>query len=60
MIKEMNHLRSTDFSKKIKKECTNGRMEKLKAAKDLTQKKVEDFGATFGVQERVAIKMLNS
>ena len=35
-------------------------MEKLKAAKDLTQKKVEDFGATFGVQERVAIKMLNS
>ena len=34
-------------------------MEKLKAVKSLTQKKVGDFGATFGVQERVTVKMLN-
>ena len=34
-------------------------MEKLKAAKNLTQKKVRDFGATFGEQERVTIKILN-
>ena len=34
-------------------------MEKLKAAKRLTQKKVGDFGATFGEHKRVTIKMLN-
>ena len=32
-------------------------MAKLKATKNLTKDKVGDFGATFGVQERVTIKM---
>ena len=34
-------------------------MEKLKAGKSLTLKKVRDFGASFGEQERVTITMLN-
>ena len=34
-------------------------MEKLKAAKNMVQKKVGDFGAKFGEQKRVTIKMLN-
>ena len=34
-------------------------MEKLKAAKSMVQKKVGDFGAKFGEQKRVTIKMLN-
>ena len=44
----------------VQKRVTNSWMEKLKAAKSLTQKKLGDFGATFGEQERrVTIKMLN-
>ena len=35
-------------------------MKKLKTAKTLTQKRVGDVGATFGVQERITIKILNS
>ena len=34
-------------------------MEKLKAAKSLTQKKEGDFRATFGQQKAVTIKILN-
>ena len=42
-----------------KKECTNNWMEKLKAAKTLTRKKVGDFEATFGILKRVTIMILN-
>ena len=34
-------------------------MEKLKAGKSLTLKKVGDFGASFGEQERIKITTLN-
>ena len=34
-------------------------MEKLKPAKSLTQRKRGDFGAAFGVQKRLIMKMLN-
>ena len=44
----------------VQKRVTNSWMEKVKAAKSWTQKKLEDFGATFGEQERrVTIKMQN-
>ena len=44
----------------VQKRVTNSWMEKVKAAKSRTQKKLEDFGATFGEQERrVTIKMQN-
>ena len=59
MIEELNSIGLTDRHNKITKEYTNSRMEKLKAAKSLTQKKVGDFGATFGEQERVTIEILN-
>ena len=58
MIKELNSTELTECSNKIKKECTNSEMEKLKAAKRKYEK-VGDFGASFGEQERVTIKMLN-
>ena len=51
MIKELNIIELTDCSNKIKKECINSWMEKLKAAESLTQKKVGGFLATFGQQE---------
>ena len=59
MIREFNSTGLTDYSSKIKKGCTNIWVEKLKAAKKLTQKKQGDFGATFWLQERITNKMLN-
>ena len=59
MITELNSIELTDCSNKIKTECTDSSMEKLKAAKSLTLKKVGDFGASFGEQESVKITMLN-
>ena len=58
MIKELNSTELTECSNKINKECINSEMEKLKAAKRKYEK-VGDFGASFGEQERVTIKMLN-
>ena len=43
MIKELNSTELTKCSNKIKKECTNSKMEKLKAAKR-KQEKVGDLG----------------
>ena len=58
MIKELNSIGLTDCSNMMKNEYQQLNAE-IESSESLAQKKVGDFGATFGEQERVAIKILN-